>query len=264
MAFRHIDYRAENRVCIITLNRPDKYNAMTDLMREELLAAIRQSDEDAEIRAVVITGAGRGFCSGGDMKEKLAAVERGEQPDASSKISPIRNQIVLALRGSRKPFIAAVNGIASGGGMNIALACDIRVASTNAKFSQSFTKRGMHPDWGSTYFLPRLIGTAKACELIWSGRTIDANEAMDLGLVSELTDPEELIPTATSLASQFAAGPPIAIGLAKQAIYRNVDADLADALDFESYAQLICAETDDIKEGINAFLEKRAPDFQGR
>lgn len=264
MAFRHIDYGVDNRVASITLNRPDNYNAMTDLMRGELLAAIRQSDANSEVRAIVITGAGRGFCSGGDMKEKLAAVERGELPDASSKMNPIRNQIVMALRTSRKPFIAAVNGIASGGGMNIALACDIRIASTDAKFSQSFAKRGMHPDWGSTYFLPRLISTAKACELIWSGRTIDAHEAFDLGLVSELTAPEELMATATSLATQFAAGPPIAIGLAKQAIYRNVDADLADALEFESYAQLICAETDDIKEGITAFLEKRAPDFQGR
>jgi 2-(1,2-epoxy-1,2-dihydrophenyl)acetyl-CoA isomerase len=161
------------------------------------------------------------------------------------------------------PTVAAVNGPAVGAGVNLALACDIRVASTAAKFSQAFVKRGLHPDWGGTYFLPRVVGIAKACELIWTGETIDAQEALRLGIVSAVHAPEELLPAAYALAGRIAAGAPTAIRLAKRAIYHSLETDLRKALEFETYAQNICYETEDAREGIRAFVEKRPPVFRG-
>lgn len=255
MDLQHILLDIEDQIATITLNRPDTLNAMVPQMRHELLAAVEAANDDEHVRAVVITGAGRGFCSGLDMKASRS-------PDSmAEKVSPVRDAVVLAIRDAGKPYIAAVNGAAAGGGMGIALACDIRIAATSAKFGQTFAKRGLHPDWGGTYFLPRLIGMAKAAELIWSGRVIDAAEALELGIVSSVVD--DVVAEAQSLAKTFAAGPPVAIQLSKRALYHNQDASLREALEFESYAQNICSRTEDAKEGINAFLEKRAPKFNG-
>jgi 2-(1,2-epoxy-1,2-dihydrophenyl)acetyl-CoA isomerase len=160
--------------------------------------------------------------------------------------------------------IAAVNGAAAGAGMNLALACDIRLASTAAKFSQAFVRRGLHPDWGGTYFLPRVVGLAKAAELIWTGEIIDAQEALRLGIVTAVHAPEELMPAAYALAGKIAAGPPIAIRLAKRSMYHNLECDLRQALEFETFAQNICFETEDAGEGIRAFVEKRPPVFRGK
>jgi len=171
---------------------------------------------------------------------------------------------VLAFRDSPKPVIAAVNGAAAGAGMNLALCCDMRLASTTAKFAQAFVRRGLHPDWGGTYFLPRVVGTAKACELIFTGEIIDAQEALRLGIVSAVHAPEELLPAAHALARKIADGPPIAIRLAKRAIYHNLDSDLRQALEFETFAQNICFDTEDAAEGIRAFVEKRSPSFRGK
>jgi 2-(1,2-epoxy-1,2-dihydrophenyl)acetyl-CoA isomerase len=168
------------------------------------------------------------------------------------------------MRDAPKPLIAAVNGPAAGAGMNIALACDIRIASTTARFGETFVKRGLHVDWGGTYFLPRIVGMAKACELIFTGEIIDAEEALRLGMVSQVVAPEALMPSVHELAQNIAAGPPIAIRLAKRALYRSQDGDLRAALEFETYAQNICSETEDAREGITAFVEKRLPRFQGR
>jgi 2-(1,2-epoxy-1,2-dihydrophenyl)acetyl-CoA isomerase len=147
--------------------------------------------------------------------------------------------------------------------MNLALACDIRLASTTARFAQAFVRRGLHPDWGGTYFLPRVVGIAKAAELIWTGEIIDAQEALRLGIVSAVHPPEELMAAAYGLARKIAAGPPIAIRLAKRALYHNLECDLRQALEFETFAQNICFDTEDAREGIRAFVEK-APLFQGR
>lgn len=264
MTYQFILYDVTDRVATITLNRPDRYNALTPDMREEILDAALTSDRREDVRAVVITGAGRGFCSGGDVKAMQEAADSGRTNPLADKMSPIRDRVILAMRNSGKPFIAAVNGAAAGGGMGIALACDIRIASTGARFGQTFSRRGMHPDWGGTYFLPRLIGMAKACELIWTGRMIDAEEAHSLGLVSELTEPEALMPTALDLARSFAAGPPVAIRLSKRALYRSLESGLREALEFETYAQNICLETKDVREGIQAFIEKREPKFSGQ
>ena len=263
MDFEHIVYNVDDPIATITLNRPDRLNALSPTMRLELLAAVEHSDRSQEVRAVIVTGAGRGFCSGGDVKAMRENLEARKENPVEEKIAPVRDRVVLAMRRSSKPILAAVNGAAAGAGMNIALACDLRIASTEARFGQTFSRRGLHPDWGGTYFLPRVVGTAKACELIWSGRLLDAEEALELGIVSQVVPPEELMATTLELARTFANGPPIAIRLSKRAIYRNMEPDLREALEFESHAQQICQQTRDAKEGILAFTEKREPDFNG-
>jgi enoyl-CoA hydratase/carnithine racemase len=264
MPYEHIIYDVSDHIATITLNQPDRLNALTPLMRIEFLEAMQLSDKNTDVRVIVITGAGRGFCSGGDMKAMNKAASSDSANALNEKLTPIRDKVVLAMRDATKPVIAAVNGAAAGAGMNIALACDIRIASSNARFGQTFTKRGLHPDWGGTYFLPRIVGMAKACELIWSGKMIDAEEALALGIVSEMTAPEDLMETTLAMAKAFAEGPPIAIQLAKRAMYKAQDSDLREALEFETYAQNLAKDTHDAKEGIRAFVEKRDPVFTGR
>jgi len=213
---------------------------------------------------MIITGAGRGFCSGGDVKAMNEARERGREGQLVDKYAPSRDRTLLAMRDAPQPIIAAVNGPAAGAGMNLALGCDMRIASTAASFSQAFVKRGLHPDWGGTYFLPRVVGMAKACELIFTGDVIDAPEALRLGLVSRVVAPEELLPVTRELAKKIAAGPPVAIRLAKRALYHNLETDLRAGLEFETFAQNVCRDTEDAAEGVRAFVEKRAPHFRGR
>ena len=264
MDLEHLIYKVDNNVAMITLNRPETLNALTPLMRKSFALALEMAEKDDAVRVLVITGAGKGFCSGGDVKAMNAAKKSGNTSALDEKIDPIRDTIVMALRNATKPVIAAVNGAAAGAGMNIALACDIRVASANAKFGETFAKRGLHPDWGGTYFLPRIVGTAKACELIWSGKIINAKEALELGIISDLVTPSKLMNTSLEMAQSFAAGPPTAIRLAKRALYRSMESTLREALEFETYAQNICSETQDAKEGISAFVEKRDPQFTGK
>jgi enoyl-CoA hydratase/carnithine racemase len=256
-------YEHHDGIATLTLNRPDRLNALGDTLRDDLQDAVMRASEDAEVRVIVVTGAGKGFCAGGDVKAMHEGRERGAQRALVERVAPGRDRTVLALRDAPKPVLAAVNGAAAGAGMNLALACDIRIASTTAKFSQAFVKRGLHPDWGGTYFLPRLVGMAKAAELIWTGEIIDAQEALRLGIVSAVHPPEELMPVVYALASKIAAGPPIAIRLAKRALYHNLECDLRQALEFETFAQNICYDTEDAREGIRAFVEKRPPSFRG-
>jgi len=263
MTYKCLLYDVQDRIATLTLNRPERLNALGDTLREELYDAVAKSAADPNVRVLVITGAGRGFCSGGDVKAMSERDQTGQAPSAIERLSPMRDRIVLALRDCPKPVIAAVNGAAAGAGMNLALACDMRIASTAAKFSQAFVKRGLAPDWGGTWFLPRIAGTAKACELIFAGETIDAAEALRLGIVNAIAAPEDLMNEAYTLARKIAAGPPVAILLAKRAIYHNQDVDLRAGLEFETFAQGICKETEDAKEGVRAFVEKRAPVFRG-
>ena len=189
--------------------------------------------------------------------------QAGQASTAGERMAPMRDRIVLAMRDCPKPLIAAVNGAAAGAGMNLALACDMRIASSAAKFSQAFVKRGLAPDWGGSYFLPRVVGMAKACELIFTGDTIDAAEALRLGVVNAVVAPDELMAEAYKLARKIAAGPPVAIQISRRAIYHNQEVDLRAALEFETFAQGVCRDTEDAKEGVKAFVEKRAPVFRG-
>ena len=264
MTYQCLLYDVQDRIATLTLNRPERLNALSDALREDLYDAVTKSAADPSVRVLVITGAGRGFCSGGDVKAMNERDQTGQVSSASERLSPMRDRIILAMRDCPKPVIAAVNGAAAGAGMNLALACDMRIASTAAKFSQAFVKRGLAPDWGGTWFLPRIAGTAKACELILTGETIDASEALRLGIVNAVVAPEELMNEAYKLARKIAAGPPVAIQLAKRAIHHNQDVDLRAGLEFETFAQGICKETEDAKEGVRAFVEKRAPVFRGK
>jgi 2-(1,2-epoxy-1,2-dihydrophenyl)acetyl-CoA isomerase len=264
MSYKCLLYDVQDGIATLTLNRPERLNALGETLRDDLYDAIVRSSNAPEVRVIIITGAGRGFCSGGDVKAMNEAKAQGRTRPLLEKVAPLRDRVVLAMRDAPQPIIAAVNGPAAGAGMNLALACDMRIASATAKFGETFVKRGLHVDWGGTYFLPRLVGMAKACELIFTGRVIDAEEALALGIVSQVVPSDALLPTVLTLARAIANGPPIAIRLAKRALYHNQDVDLRAALEFETYAQNICSETDDAKEGIRAFVEKRAPRFQGQ
>lgn len=264
MAYECLLYDVQDRIATLTLNRPERLNALSDTLRDDLYDAVTKSASDPAVGVLVITGAGRGFCSGGDVKSMSERDQAGQAASTRERLAPMRDRIILAMRDCPKPVIAAVNGAAAGAGMNLALACDMRIASTAAKFSQAFVKRGIPPDWGGSYFLPRVVGIAKACELIFTAETIDAAEALKLGIVNAVVAPDELMAETCKLARKIASGPPVAIQLSKRAIYHNQDVDLRAALEFETFAQNVCKDTEDAKEGVRAFVEKRAPVFRGR
>ncbi|MCI0546197.1 MAG: enoyl-CoA hydratase-related protein [Candidatus Rokubacteria bacterium] len=263
MSYECLIYEVKDGIATLTLNRPERLNALGGTLREDFLDAILRASADPDVRVMIVTGAGKGFCAGGDVKAMNEAKEEGRARSLVERIAPSRDRTLLAMREAPQPIIAAVNGAAAGAGMNLALGCDIRLASTSARFAQAFVRRGLHPDWGGTYFLPRAVGMAKAAELVFTGDIIDAAEALRLGLVSQVVPPEELLPATRALARKIADGPPVAIRLAKRALYRNAEAGLREALEFETFAQNACFETEDAREGIRAFVEKRAPIFRG-
>ncbi|MCC7485826.1 MAG: enoyl-CoA hydratase/isomerase family protein [Burkholderiales bacterium] len=264
MTYKCLLYDVRERIATLTLNRPDRLNALGDTLRDDLYDALTKAAADPGVGVLVITGAGRGFCSGGDVKAMSARGQPGaESPPPSERASPIRDRTVLAMRDCPKPVIAAVNGVAAGAGMSLALACDMRIASSAAKFSQAFVKRGLTPDWGGSWFLPRTVGAAKAVELILTGDTIDAAEALRLGMVNAVVAPDALTAETLKLARKIADGPPVAIQLAKRAIYHNLDVGLRSGLEYETFVQGIARDTEDAKEGVRAFMEKRAPVFRG-
>jgi enoyl-CoA hydratase/carnithine racemase len=264
MTYKCLQYAVENRVATLTLNRPERLNALGDTLREDLYDAVNTAAIDPDVGVLVITGAGRGFCSGGDVKAMSEREQAGQDAPIAERITPIRDRVVLAMRDCPKPIIAAVNGAAAGAGMNLALACDLRIASSTAKFSQAFVKRGLPPDWGGSWLLPRVVGTAKAYELIFTAEAIDADEALKLGIVNAVVAPEALMAEAYKLAGKIAANAPVAIQLAKRAIQHNENVDLRAGLEFETFIQGVARETEDYKEGVKAFVEKRAPVFRGK
>ena len=231
-------------------------------MRRDLAEALEHAGSDRNTRVVILTGAGRAFCAGGDIGFMAELMQRRDSEEFS-RILGAGRRVILAIRQMTKPVIAAVNGPASGAGCNLALACDLRVASNTATFSQSFAKVGLHPDWGGTYFLPRLVTPNKACELFFLGESIDAAEALRLGIVNHVVAPEDLESATLQLAERLRAAPPIALAAAKHAVYMSQAAELEEMLRYETEAQLRCFDSDDGHEGVHAFLEKREPRFTG-
>jgi 2-(1,2-epoxy-1,2-dihydrophenyl)acetyl-CoA isomerase len=260
--YEHILVSETEGIATITLNRPDKLNAFIGHMRRDLAEALEHAGSDRGVKVVILTGAGRAFCSGGDIAFMAELMEHRDA-DEFSRILGAGRRVITAIRSMTKPVIASINGPAAGAGFNLALACDLRIASSDATFTQSFVKVGLHPDWGGTYFLPRLVSPNKACELFFLGDSIDAAEALRLNLVNQVVPPEALETATLQLAERLRAAPPIAIAAVKQAIYASGSSDLDEMLRYETEAQLRCFESDDGHEGVRAFFEKRDPRFTG-
>jgi 2-(1,2-epoxy-1,2-dihydrophenyl)acetyl-CoA isomerase len=262
MTYEHILTTESEGILTITLNRPEKLNAFIGHMRRDLAEALEHAGSDRSVRVVIVTGAGRAFCAGGDIAFMAQLMQRHESEEFA-RILGAGRRVILAIRQMTKPVIGSINGPASGAGCNLAFACDLRVASNTATFSQSFAKVGLHPDWGGSYFLPRLVTPNKACEMFFLGETIDAQEAERLGMVNKVVPPEELESATMQLAERLRAAPPIALAAAKHAVYMSQAAELEEMLRYETEVQMRCFESDDCHEGVQAFLEKREPKFTG-
>ncbi|MFQ5826704.1 MAG: enoyl-CoA hydratase/isomerase family protein [Dehalococcoidia bacterium] len=265
MAFQEIIFEREGGVATLTLNRPDKLNSITPLTSQEIVTALEEVEADDELKVLILTGAGRAFCSGADLT--TVSTEAAAQKSRTLYLNPFDwlGQVFLRFRELSKPTIAAINGIVTGSGFSISLGCDLRIASEAATLSLIFVKRGLMAGCGATYHLPRLIGTAKALELMWTGDVIDAREAERIGLVNRVVPAEELMKQARELAEGIANGPSVAIELTKRAVYRGLEANNFIAhMGYEAWAQTTCLGTEDFEEGRRAFLEKRTPVFKGR
>jgi 2-(1,2-epoxy-1,2-dihydrophenyl)acetyl-CoA isomerase len=253
----------EDGVATLTFNRPDKLNALNTHLAVALNETLGRIAIDKNIHAVVLTGAGRAFCAGGD----LAEIWKGRQENNVADLEPLLRagmQAVLKIRTMRQPVIAAVNGAAAGAGMNIALAADIRFASDAAVFGQNFAKVGLFPDYGGTFFLPQLVGPAKAAEMFYTGEMIDAKTALQLGLVNYLVPVDRVEAEAKAFAKNIAHGPRTASRAVKQVLFGNQRAELTRALEYEVEEQMKCFASEDCSEGLRAFFEKRKPNFQGK
>ncbi|HVS21130.1 MAG TPA: enoyl-CoA hydratase [Pyrinomonadaceae bacterium] len=263
MSDQLIKVAEDNGIVTITLNRPDRLNAFVGHMRRDLAEALEEAGSDPHVRVVVITGEGRAFCAGGDVQFMAELVERNDSEEFGRLLGAAR-RVILAIRQMTKPVIASIGGPAFGAGFNLALACDLRIASADATFSQSFVKLGFHPDWGGTYFLPRMVTSNIACELFFLGDAIDAQEALRLGLVNRVVAPEDLEAETRKLVERLRAGPAVSIAAAKHAVYASEHDTLERMLQYEVEAQARCFESEDGREGVRAFLEKRPPRFTGR
>lgn len=249
-------------VAVLTLNRPEVLNSFNRIMAEQLLSALTECDEDASIRAVLLTGAGRGFCAGQDLAD-VPAAQPGQPPSLGKIVHDCYNPIILGLRKLEKPVVCAVNGVAAGAGANIAFACDIVLASSQAAFIQSFCKVGLIPDSGGTFFLPRLVGLPRATALMMLGEKVSAEQAASIGLIFKVVQADKLMEEAHALASQLAAQPTRGLGLMKRAINASLSNSLEAQLDMEESLQEEAGKSADYAEGVRAFLEKRAPRFRG-
>ena len=260
-----IAYEVADRVATITFSQPEVMNAMTVEMVQETIDALDRAALDPDVLVVVITGSGRAFSAGGDVRN-LGDQDGGARPGPFERRAWLRRtqRLILAIRAVEKPVIAAINGVAAGGGCDIALACDIRFMAEEARIGEVFARIGLFPGTGGTWLLPRVVGVEKALELIWTAELIDAEEALRIGLVGHVRPADDLLDAVYEFAARLAAGPPLGLALAKAAVYRGLDQDLVAALDYASTAEAITLTSEDHREGIRAFREKRPPRFDGR
>jgi len=249
-------------VCTITLNRPDRLNAVNARLADELPSALQAASTDDAVRAVVITGAGRGFCAGLDLSEPVS-LTRGSRYERMDPLYWV-GKWVLALVGCEKPVIAAVNGAAAGAGFGLALACDLRLVARSARLTAGYVRRGLSPDAGVTWFLPRLVGHGRATEIMLTGRDVLADEAERIGLATRVVDDVDVVTVAQRLAADLAAGPPLALALTKRLLAESAYATLEGQLRSELVHIKSCFASADVREALTAFQEKRAPVFRGQ
>jgi 2-(1,2-epoxy-1,2-dihydrophenyl)acetyl-CoA isomerase len=266
MDFTRIIYAKENRLATITLNRPEKLNAYSEVMVHEIIAALNDARDDDTVRAVIITGAGRGFCSGGDISRDFQYPQRyrGHRLESMLEMRENMHQLVTLLRRFDKPTIAAVNGAAVAGGLTLALCCDFRLAAESAKLGDTSLKFALIPDEGGAYLFPKYMGIENALKMSLFSEVYPARKAKELGLVTEVVPDSDLMLTAREWAERLSAGPPLAIRVTKRMMYKQQSMDLENALEDAAMATLVVNYTDDVKEGTAAFHEKRQPDFKGR
>lgn len=260
----HLLYRTDGSVATLTFNRPDRMNTITPAMLERLSARLLEADADPAVRVIVITGNGRAWCAGLDIG--AAASGEGIGGDGAAGATgefDLRNAPPVVLHKIDTPTIAALNGGAAGYGMDLALGCDIRVAASTAKLSAAYTARGLVPESGGTWLLPRIVGWSKAAELLFTARTLTAEEALDLGLVSQIVEPGELAAAADALAQEIAANAPLAVRASKRLMRAAAMEDLEDHVQRQYLALLPLFGSKDFREGLAAYLDKRAPAFQG-
>ena len=263
MSYETIQLELHDAVAVLTLNRPDRLNALTVQVAKDFKAAIAEAMERGA-RAIVITGAGRAFSAGGDLRAMQEIAKRDGRAEAFFD-EPLRilNEAILLIRETPVPFIAAVNGVASGGGCNLALACDLVIAAESAKFNQAFIKIGLTPDCGGTFMLPRLVGWKRATELLFTGELVSAQAAAEMGMINSVTPDEELMSRAMAMADQLAQAPTAALAEIKKLLDASAANDLRSQLDLERKTQIESGKTQDFVEGVSAFLEKRPPRFVG-
>jgi 2-(1,2-epoxy-1,2-dihydrophenyl)acetyl-CoA isomerase len=250
-------------IVTLAMNRPDRLNAINNELSIALNEAFLRLAGDSSVHAIILTGAGRAFCAGGD----LGLIGKGRERGDTTELGPILRsgmQAVLNIRSMPQPVIAAVNGAAAGAGMNLALAADIRIATEDSVFGQNFSKVGLFPDYGGTYFLPELIGPSRAAELFYTGEMIDAKTAHRMGLVNHIYSPDRFESEVKALAKKIADGPQIAIRAVKHNLFAQHKEKLMQALEMEVQFQMKCFHSEDCREGIRAFMDKRAPKFAGR
>lgn len=259
MGYTHIRFSVQNSVAEITLNRPNVLNSFNREMALELQEALDVCRDNKEIRVIYITGEGRAFCAGQDLAEAIAP----GSPSIGQIVNDQYNPIITKIRAIEKPVICAVNGVAAGAGANIAIACDIVMAAKSASFIQSFSKIGLIPDSGGTFFLPRLVGVARATAMMMLGEKITSDQAFNFGLIYKVCDDDKLREESMNLVSQMATLPTRAFGLTKKAINLSFSNDLSDQLEVEKDLQSQAGNSYDYKEGVSAFLEKRKPVFKG-
>jgi len=263
MDYQDIIYAEDGGIATVTLNRPDKMNALSAGMRESLYRVIENISQDKKLRVLIITGAGRAFCSGADVQTLAGNTNRPTSQARPAEISGERLSVHVLMQKCEKPIIAAINGTAAGAGLDLAMACDIRIASDKARFAELYIRRGLFPVEGGIYLLPRLVGIEKAFELIWTGDMIDAREAERIGLVSRVVPHEELEITTRELAEKLARAAPLAIQRAKRALYVGLKMSFEESMNYIQPLMREILQSADHKEGTKAFLEKREPIFKG-
>ena len=262
--FETILVNTADHVSTITLNRPDKYNAVNDKLSHELGEALKAAERDADVRVIILTGAGKAFCSGQDLGDLKTKYVPGHVPHLGADLHKRYNPIIARMASMEKPIIAAVNGVAAGAGLSLALACDMRIASQEASFIEVFINVGLIPDSGSTWFLPRLVGLGKAMEMCMTGMKVEADEALRIGLVNRVIAPAAFMDETMTLAKKLASLPGRGLALTKRLLARSFETSLTEQLDAEAFAQETAGQTKDHFEGVTAFIEKRKPVFRGQ